>query len=466
MGLSQMASILAISLFVLLALPISLLFRPIADSILLSPLVAFCLGIVATGLTLLFDVSLLATYLIVALTLGFSFLGSARCRRRMVSNVRTPIDSFDLIFVALLLIFGIGFLIYLPPPLAWDARSIWLFHASWISHGETVFSAAQTLDSLSFSHPSYPFGGPAAIAIVWMLSGTQESLWLGVRVVAFLTLTNTILATKLLLAPYARKAQTLGLTLLAAMVSILVFLSVDGNALSGYMDVLLATNLAIAFAALLALQNHQNQRLDSHHKELIAISAFAIFASVGIKQEGIFFSLVLIASFVIAYVRKWQEITVLLVSAVASFAIWKVGIAATGGKSESDASGILSNFPELFDLNSVAWSNFSVIWNGYFKNYLIYPNLIFLVSVLALLIEPNSRRSLRVLAFTVVAWIGNWVVTFTPYMLGESRDNLGWWLDTSFNRIVSTQLIFTIVFCGFVLARAFTLNIESKKEIS
>lgn len=460
-----MDSILAISLFVLLALPISLLLRPIADSFLLSPLVAFCLGIVAAGLTLAFDVSLLVTYPVVALTLGIGFLGSTRCRGRMMCNARNPIDSFDLIFVSLLLVFGIGFLVHLPPPLSWDARSIWLFHASWLSHGETVFSAAQTLDSLSFSHPSYPFGGPAAIAVVWLLSGTQESLWLGVRVVAFLALTNTIFATKLLLAPYARKAQTLGLTLLATTLTALVFLSVDGNALSGYMDVFLATNLSIAFAALLALQDNHNQRIDSHHKVLLVIAALAIFASVGIKQEGMFFSLVLIVAFAIAYVRKWPQVAVLLVSAVASFAIWKAGIAATGGKSESDASGILSNFPELFDLNSVAWSNFSVIWNGYFKNYLIYPNLIFLVSVLALLIEPSLRRSLRVLAFAVIAWIGNWVVTFTPYMLGESRDNLGWWLDTSFNRIVSTQLVFTTIFCGFVLARAFTLNIESKKQI-
>ena len=460
-----MDSILAISLFVFLAFPISLLLRPIADLFLLSPLVAFCLGIVAAGLTLAFDVSLLVTYPAVALTLGFGFLGSARCRRQIMSNARTPIDSFDQIFVALLLVFGIGFLVHLPPPLAWDARSIWLFHASWLSHGETVFSAAQKLDSLSFSHPSYPFGGPAAIAIVWLLSGTQESLWLGVRVIAFLALTNTIFATKLLLAPFAQKAQSLGLTLLVATITALVFLSVNGNALSGYMDVLLAINLSIAFAALLVLQNNHNQRIDSHHKVLLVIAALAIFASVGIKQEGIFFSLVLIVSFAIVYVRKWPQVAVLLVSAVVSFAIWKAGIAATGGKSESDASGILSNFPELLDLNSVAWSSFSVIWNGYFKNYFIYPNLIFLVSVLALLIEPNSRRSLRVAAFAVIAWIGNWVVIFTPYMLGESRDNLGWWLDTSFNRIVSTQLVFTIIFCGFVLARAFTLNIESKKQV-
>lgn len=460
-----MDSMLAISFFVFLALPMSLLLRPIADSFFLAPLVAFCFGIVAAGLTLAFDVSLLVTYSIVTLTLGFGFLGSAKCRGRIISNFRTTLEPFDLIFVALLLVFGIGFLVHLPPPLEWDARSIWLFHASWLSHGEPVFSAAQTLDSLSFSHPSYPFGGPAAIAIVWLLSGTQESLWLGVRVVAFLALTNTIFATKLLLAPFARKVQTLGLTLLAATVTFVVFLSVDGNALSGYMDVLLAANLAIAFAALLALQNHQNQRIDTYHKELLAIAALAIFASVGIKQEGMFFSLELIASFAVVYVRKWKQVAVLLVSSVASFAIWKLGIAATGGMSESDASGILSNFPELFDLNSVAWSNFSVIWNGYFMNYLIYPNLIFLVSVLALLIEPNSRRSLRVLAFAVIAWIGNWVVTFTPYMLGESRDNLGWWLDSSFNRIVSTQLVFTIIFCGFVLARAFTLNIESKKQV-
>jgi hypothetical protein len=458
-----MSSVVAISLFILLAMPISLVLRPFADSFFLAPLIAFCLGIVSTTVALVFQLSLGFTYVLVAFIITIISFTNAKIRKSARKNLKTLPDLFDLMFLSILLVFGIAFLIYLPPPLAWDARSIWLFHASWLSHGGSVFSDAQTLESLSFSHPSYPLGGPAAIAIVWLFSGIQENLWLGVTVVALLALTNTIFSIKLLLAPYAQKAHTLGLAVLAATLCCVVFLDVSGNALSGYMDVLLATTLAVVVAALLGLLTQHQRKIGSGSKELIAIASLGFFAAVGLKQEGIFFSLVLIVAFGFVQAQNRIQIAVLIGSAFTSYFFWKVAIATSGGISESDASGILSNFPELFDLDSVAWSNFSIIWNGYFRDYLLYPNFMFLISVLALLMEPKSRRSLRILTFASIAWVGYWAVVFAPYMLGQSRVNLGWWLDTSFNRVVTTQLVFTFVFCGFVLARAATVTITGEK---
>ena len=124
----------------------------------------------------------------------------------------------------------------------------------------------------------------------------------------------------------------------------------------------------------------------------------------------------------------------------------------------------MNNLPELVDLNSIAWSNFSIIWNGYFKNYLFFPNLVFVVALFVMLFDPIRPIRIKVLVFSVIVWIGNWAVIFTPYMLGESRENLGWWLDTSFNRIVATQLVFTTIFCGYVLANALSRPKSNDRE--
>jgi hypothetical protein len=368
-------------------------------------------------------------------------------------------------FITVLAIFGIGFLNNVPPPLAWDARSIWLFHASWLAAGGSVFSEAQTLDSLAFSHPSYPYGGPAAIAIVWLFSGEQENLLLGVRVVALLTLTNSLLAVKVLLLPLRRKVHALSLLLLAIILSSTIFLSVDALSLNGYMDVLLASNLAIATAAILSISSLDKESESTRERsELLWVAALSVFAAVGVKQEGIFFVLVLLVALVTMRFLSISSLGILFLSGTASYVFWKFGISISGGTSESDASGIVSNLPELVDLNSIAWSNFSTIWNGYFKNYLFFPNLVFVVALLVMLFDPIRPIRIKVLIFSSIAWIGNWAVIFTPYMLGESRENLGWWLDTSFNRIVTTQLVFTTVFCGYVLANALSRPIKNDRE--
>jgi hypothetical protein len=459
-----MTSLLAIVAFISLVIPIALVLRPLGDSLFLAPLMAFCLGVISASLAIIFKTSIMVTYVLAASALvGICFTWK-KTRTLIFGNARIPFNHFDLIFLSIFVIFGIAFLIYIPPPLAFDARSIWLFHASWLSHGGGAFAIAQTLDSVSFSHPSYPFGGPAAVAIVWQLSGTEESLWLGVRVIAFLALANTIFVTKVLLVPFARKTQALGLTLLAVSLCTVIFLSVDGLALIGYMDILLATNIALTLAALLAILVCSNQlETDIGSNQLVIIAALAIFAAVSLKQEGIFFSLVLVVAFALVSITKSLKFTVLLVSALSSYAFWKTAIVISGGTSESDASGILNNIPEILDLNSTAWANFGVIWTAYFNGYLFFPNIIFLVALFSLLTEPKARRLLKIVSFVSVAWIGIWLVILTPYMFGETREHLSWWLGTSFNRIVATQLVFTFTFCGFVLARVMT-NIHTDKK--
>jgi hypothetical protein len=461
----KLDSAISIALFIGFAVPLSLLVRPIADALFLAPLIAFCLAIVSASIELLLGIGLFNVYLSISLTAMVGILVNGKTRNRILASLRQKITQFDLMFLAVLAIFGFGFLITIPPPLAWDARSIWLLNASWLAAGGSVFADAQVLEFLSFSHPNYPFGGSAAMAIVSLFPFTQESLWLGVRVIALLTLTNTLLAVKVLLIPLSQKVHPLSLLLLAIILGSTIFLSVDGLALTGYMDVLLASNLAIATAAIFSIASLDKESESTRHRrELLWVAALSVFASVGVKQEGIFFVLVLLVALTTMRVIRISSLGILFLSGTASYVFWKFGIAISGGTSESDASGILNNLPELVDLNSIAWSNFSIIWNGYFKNYLFFPNLVLVVALLVMLFDPIRPIRIKVLVFSVIVWIGNWAVIFTPYMLGESRENLGWWLDTSFNRIVATQLVFTTIFCGYVLANALSRPKNNDRE--
>ena len=452
-----MDSLFAIAIFVAFALPISLTFRPLGDALLVSPLVAFCLAIISATVAMVFDVKLMNAFCIVTLLITIGSLYFRKTRNLILANSNTRISHFDYVFMAILIMFAIGFLVKIPPPLAWDARSIWLFHASWMTQGATTFSQGQNLASLKFSHPGYPMGGPAAMGIVWQFSGSQENLWLGVRVIALLTLTNSILAVKILMHPFAGKVRTIGFLLLSLILISVVFLSIDGLALRGYMDVLLASLIGVACASLLSIAiMNRDAYVEQNGNQLLWIAGLAVFAAVSVKQEGVFFSLVLIIAFGLAYSRDRIRYGFLLCCAAASYLLWSLGISVSGGSKESDASGIVTNLPELLHKDSIAWSNFSVIWHEYFKNYWIFPNLLFVVAALVLLTNPDWKRYFRVLAFATIAWIGNWAVAFTPYMLGQTRTNLIWWLDTSFSRIVATQVISTIIFCGFVLANSFS----------
>ena len=295
--LMKLDSAISIALFIGFAVPLSLLVRPIADALFLAPLIAFCLAIVSASIELLLGIGLLNVYLSISLTAMVGILVNGKTRNRILANLRQKITQFDLMFIAVLAIFGFGFLINIPPPLAWDARSIWLLNASWLAAGGSVFADAQVLEFLSFSHPNYPFGGSAAMAIVSLFPFTQESLWLGVRVIALLTLTNTLLAVKVLLIPLSQKVHALSLLLLAIILGSTIFLSVDGLALNGYMDVLLASNLAVATAAIFSIASLDKESESTRHRsELLWVAALSVFAAVGVKQEGIFFVLVLLVA--------------------------------------------------------------------------------------------------------------------------------------------------------------------------
>ncbi len=60
------------------------------------------------------------------------------------------------------------------PRIGFDARSIWLEHATWIYLGHATAHAALMNAALPFAHQSYPPLGGAVVAIGWSVSHTQS----------------------------------------------------------------------------------------------------------------------------------------------------------------------------------------------------------------------------------------------------------------------------------------------------
>jgi hypothetical protein len=73
------------------------------------------------------------------------------------------------------------------PPVAWDARSIWWFHAAWVDGGGAAFRDALGNPAFVFSHPDYPPFAPATVAGAWAVT-PGSGLWVAQAVTTVLTL--------------------------------------------------------------------------------------------------------------------------------------------------------------------------------------------------------------------------------------------------------------------------------------
>jgi hypothetical protein len=137
-------------------------------------------------------------------------------------------------------------------PVAWDARSIWWFHAKWFTQGGSAVADAMRNPAFSFSHPDYPPFAPATNAAAWLVDGTQ-SLKHAQIVTAVLTLSAiTILG----YAVWRLFADRLGLRIATSAGALIVAAAygiarVD-PATNGYVDVLWAAAFAAGALFLLA----------------------------------------------------------------------------------------------------------------------------------------------------------------------------------------------------------------------
>jgi len=172
--------------------------------------------------------------------------GAAGLLVRRARSPMPPLGVVDLVvmYVPLLL----PALLVRRPPVAWDARSIWWFHASWIEGGPGALRDALANPALAYSHPDYPPLVPATIAGAWTSTG-GSGLWIAQAVSTVLTLSAVAMLAYAVrhLVPTARPMVA---RLLALGVALGLWATADYGVAAGYVDHLWAAALAAAVALL------------------------------------------------------------------------------------------------------------------------------------------------------------------------------------------------------------------------
>lgn len=460
-------SFLQIFLFVSIPLPIAFLFRGRAEALLISPLIGLAVAYMAGMLHLFFDIPIVVAWLLLILGAYAFTLRSKPRRKLIVENWKRPLKSHDYTIIIVGALFVFGFIWKIPPPLGWDARSIWLFIASWLIEDSQTYVQAQQMPGVL--QPGYPFGAPAAIAVAWQLHGGVENLWSGVRLIALLTLSASLLTVKTFLNHLATNFSIGFQALITLIVTPILFLVYAGFSRNGYMDPLVANLIALASICMFILIQNNSLTRDER-RWLLTLSGLSLFCASSVKQEGFWFSLILLISF--AFVdNKSTRRTKLTLSLfpISSFLIWKSSMLAVGSTVEGDGASILSNISEIFDPSSEAWKNYGTIIDRYFDDYFLLPTPligIFVFTMLLGIISIQRRTNLRLLIFATFVWFGNWLIIFAPYMLGKTRGWIDGWLASSFDRIMTSQLLFTYIFAVYVFLNLTSPEASESKESS
>lgn len=332
------------------------------------------------------------------------------------------------------------------PPLAWDARSIWLSKASWLNGPANQYLTAQQ-DNLS-GQPEYPLAGPASIATVWSSLGIEEDLHLGVAVNSLIPV--AIIGAALSLA--ACHSENFGNSLSSqafAMVPLVCLFSLSsGLIVQGLMDISLAASVS-ALAILLFRAGN-----DSHPGWLFCVTALIIIAG-NLKQEGAVFSGIVLAAFYI-----WRALAgknKFRVSSRAYFlffaiwgidrALWSVFSNFAGLRDSVSTSEIFANSAELLSPDSKFYEYIGKVLTDPRFSWTLASLAIF--SSIVLFVELFvSIRLRRVIYFYFAPFVTSSVLVLATigvtYSLGGDRDSLDWWLANSLDRLLSTPILLLV----------------------
>jgi hypothetical protein len=450
-------NVAAFALFLLGSMIFCLRFLSLPQALLASPL---CSGVVASLSGMFFiwvDVPIAVIWSFMSILLVLAVFSRKKSRCTIWSNALKPWTNFEILCVAMCVLYLVILGSRVPAPLFWDARSIWLFHASWFASSTADIQAAFSLESLAWSHPDYPPLGPGSIAVLWQLSGRSEHLRMGVVLLsmypvfilslAILRLRNAIaMAVKL-------DGQAFPLVLLLPIGVTLA----DGMIDKGYMDVIQSVSLVLIVSLFI---NRLTTAPSCDSAFLIIVSGF--FAALS-KQEGVWFLLIILLAITVV---DFSQVKITMTLGFAVFPLiffWKHSVEHFGFAQGSDASGLFSKLNELWSLESVAYENLTKIFDQYWATMFL-PMLIFLVAGCSLIyLKRDLKARLQISIFLALSWSGSVLLILLTYSLGNTRNNLDWWLGTSFTRIIATSWgIVSLVLCLGLTAGVSTLGINHR----
>ena len=319
-------------------------------------------------------------------------------------------------------------------PIQWDARSIWWFHASWFQYGGETVRHSIANPHFSFSHPDYPAGVPAAIALLWRFTGSTENLPIAGTLTAVLTGLAVCGLAAVLVDDHRETAN-----IASALALIMATAALGGGlAAGGYVDVLGAALLVTSLAALTYLPT-----------ERLALTAgsLALAGATLTKNEGFVFGIAVLAVAVAATRHRRGRVAIVGAIALAPALAWQVAVASTGATITGDVSA--SGFLDLWRAEPLR--RMSIAGPRVLAETLpfIGPAVLALALVwLAVRRCPVGERhrvdaaDLRPAAALVVAALLTDVIVLFVY--GAGRIEIRWWLGTSAERVVTTPRLFAL----------------------
>lgn len=435
--------------FLLPGFVISLFFLPLTQAIFASAIISGVLAVFSGIAHVWLDIPIQIMWIAasaIALTILIAISAS---RSRILTNLQKKpswMEGAQLVVVGPIM----ALVSLLPPaPLGWDARSIWLFHASWLNGPASVFLDAQTLPAIAWSHPDYPLFGSAIIAILWALLGQTENLSYGLQIISAITVLTAALTSSLTMSRIAQSGNR-WINLIAFILFNAVAFSLGGGLFNqAYMDALQAFLIVCLLSSLIpALQD----RLSWPQAVLSGIIGVA---AMSVKQEGFWFALTIILVMLLVTVRNQYFAKYLPLFVVTGFyALWKFFLESINSVQQSDVAGIGDRLPELLNADSTAWTIlFRLTTNEGFSTFWKIA-VVIVVFVTAMLVTQFNPTTIKLVALVVGSFLAIIAIIFLTYALSQTREKIDWWLATSYIRVISTPILlgwFT-VFIGVISA--------------
>lgn len=440
---------MTVLLFLIPGFILSLVFLPRVQALFASSLLASVIAIFSGMIHVWVDVPIQIVWFVasaIALFMAFLLPQSRKAIRKHLVLGWSWIEAGQIVVA-----FGLLALVvlYPPAPLGWDARSIWLFHASWLNDSASAFIDAQHLTAIEWAHPDYPLLGASTIAVLWGILGQGENLTLGLQIVTVITVLTAALSGSLAISNLSKTGNR-WINLAAFGLLTIAGFSIGGGLFNqAYMDTLQAFVVICLMSALLPALIGRMNFSQAFFAGIVGIAAMSV------KQEGFWFALIVIAVMLVItfqdqYTAKYLPLALLL----GFFALWKIFLESIHSVQQADVAGISDRLPELLNFDSTAWNILMrLLANEGFASLSKTAVLIVLFSV-AILVSNPGRVTFKLVSLLIASWLLIIAVIFLTYALAQTRDKIDWWLATSYIRVISTPILigWFIVYVGVITA--------------
>lgn len=329
------------------------------------------------------------------------------------------------------------FILLWRPPVYWDARSVWWFHASWFAAGGSAAGAALGNPQVVFSHPDYPPLLPAAIASAWTASGAS-SLRLAQSLGALLTLGALIvlaLIVRQLAGPQAKFAGTAcGLA-----VGLSAWAAAPFGPAGGYADHLWAT-VWVGAAALLLIDP---ETVDREGGRKIVLAAVLMSVAALVKTEGFLAVIMLAALFTLRSRRRWRSTGPVWVSVLAGGA-WVV-VSRLHGASSDLATSATVRLTQFKSGDFTALDRLDPIVAAMREQFgwLLVLGMVITILGVALLGRLRSHLGLAS-TWWIWALLGCYLATLVATFLLSEYD-IAWHLGTALDRVTVPIMLLVAV---------------------